>query len=56
MKENTAVAFYNWIMFPVLEIRNQLDPFTSMHRFIIRVISLLSFINSLLGFMKQEEI
>jgi hypothetical protein len=42
MKENTAVAIYNQITFPVLEIWHQLDPFTSMHRFILRVVSLLS--------------
>ncbi len=55
MKENTAVAIYNRITFPVLEIRHQLDPFTSMHCFVIRVVSLLSFINLLLLFTKQEE-
>jgi hypothetical protein len=42
MKENTAVAIYNQITFPVLEIRHQLDPFTSMHCIIIRVVQLLS--------------
>jgi hypothetical protein len=55
MKGNTAVPIYNQITFPVLEIQHQLDPlFTSMHCFIIRVISLLSFINLLLCFTKQE--
>ncbi len=47
MKENMAVAFYvqyNQIMFPVLEIWHQLDPLTSMHHLIIRVVSLLSFV------------
>ncbi len=44
MKENTAVAIYNRITFLVLEIRHQLDPFTSMHQFIICVVSLLSFV------------
>jgi hypothetical protein len=55
MKENMAVAIYNRIIFPVLEIRHQLDPFTSMHRFIICVVSLLLFINSLLRSKKQEK-
>ncbi len=40
MKENKAVAIYNQIMFPVLEIRHQLDLFTSMHHLIISVVSL----------------
>jgi hypothetical protein len=55
MKENTAVAIYNQITFPVLEIRHQLDLFTSMHHFINCVVSLLSFICSLLRSKKQEE-
>jgi hypothetical protein len=44
MKENTAVAIYNRITFPVLEIWHQLDLFTSMHHLIIRVVSILSFV------------
>jgi hypothetical protein len=55
MKENMAVAIYNQIKFPVLEIWHQLDLFTSMHHFIILVVSLLSSINSLLRSKKQEE-
>ncbi len=55
MKENTAGAIYNQITIPVLEIRHQLDLFTSMHHFIIPVTSLLSFINSLLRSKKWEE-
>jgi hypothetical protein len=39
MKENTAVAIYSRITFPVLTIRHQYDLFTSMHHLIIRVVS-----------------
>jgi hypothetical protein len=56
MKENTAVAIYNRIMFPVLEIRHQLDLFTSMHHFHSRRFTPINHFNFLLRSKKQEEI
>jgi hypothetical protein len=46
---NRLYRFLHW------KIGHQLDPFTSMHHFIICVVSLLSVIDSLLRFKKQEE-
>jgi hypothetical protein len=54
-REHGCLRFTDQIMFPALEIQHSLDPFTSMHHFIIHVVSLLSFVTSLLCSKRQEE-